>query len=157
MGCPDKWISTIKKSNKCKYDVSFVGNNYFDRKKNVNFLLENGIKVKCFGNNWHNSRSIPEKKLRYIFKNSKISLNFSKSRGNIKQTKARVFEITGSGGFCLTENSSELQNYFNNNEVVSFNDKYQLLNKINFFLNNDYKRDFYAKKANLKTKKNLKT
>tara|TARA_B100000035_G_scaffold307000_1_gene309729 strand:+ start:98 stop:1267 length:1170 start_codon:yes stop_codon:yes gene_type:complete len=152
-GCPDNWISETKKADECKYDVSFVGNNYFDRENHINFLKQNGIKVKCFGNKWNNSQSVSEEELRFIFRNSKISLNFSKSRGKIKQTKARIFEITGSGGFCITENSKELRNYFKRNEVISFSNKFELLKKINFFLENQKKRNEFAIRGNLKTKK----
>ena len=140
----------------CKYEVTFIGNNYFGREKYINFLKEKGIKLKCYGNGWKNSNSVTEKKLLEIIKNSKISLNFSRSRGKEKQTKARVFEITGAGGFCLTENSRDLRSFFKSDEVVSFNNELELLNKIRFFLKNENLRNMIAKKANYKTRKKFK-
>lgn len=155
-GCPDHWISKNNLSLNCKYEVTFIGNNYFGREKYINFLKEKGIKLKCYGNGWKNSNSVTEKKLLEIIKNSKISLNFSRSRGKEKQTKARVFEITGAGGFCLTENSRDLRSFFKSDEVVSFNNELELLNKIRFFLKNENLRNMIAKKSNYKTRKKFK-
>ena len=62
-------------------------------------------------------------------------------------------KLLGSGGFCITENSKELRNYFKRNEVISFSNKFELLKKINFFLENQKKRNEFAIRGNLKTKK----
>ena len=155
-GCPDHWISKNNLRSNYKYEVTFIGNNYFDREKYINFLKDKGIKIKCFGNGWQNSSSVTEKKLLDIIKNSKISLNFSRSRGKEKQTKARVFEITGVGGFCLTENSKDLRSFFKSDEVVSFSNELELYNKIRFFLKNENLRNKIAKKSNYKTRNKFK-
>ena len=153
-GCPDHWKGNIYKANKCKYDVSFVGNSYMDRKENINFLKDNGIKVACFGAGWNN-KSVSEKKMRKIFKNSKMSLNFSKSRGIEKQIKARVFEIIGAGGFCLSEEALNISKFFRPNEQISlFKNKNELLKKVNFFLKNPKIRDQIAQKGNAHSRKN---
>ena len=34
-GCPDHWKANITRAKKCKYNVSFVGNSYMDRKKYI--------------------------------------------------------------------------------------------------------------------------
>ena len=86
-------------------------------------------------------------------RSSKISLNFSKSRGVKKQTKARIFEICGSGSLCVSENSPELRNFYSNSEVVSFDNKEQLKFIIKNYLENSVLRDKIAVKANKKTKK----
>ncbi len=153
-GCPDHWKGNIYKANKCKYDVSFVGNSYMDRKENINFLKDNGIKVACFGAGWNN-KSVSEKKMRKIFKNSKMSLNFSKSRGIEKQIKARVFEIIGAGGFCLSEEALNISKFFRPNEQISlFKNKNELLKKVNFFLKNPKIRNQIAQKGNAHSRKN---
>ena len=62
-----------------------------------------------------------------IFRNSKMSLNFSKSRGNEKQIKARVFEITGSGGFCVSEEAPNISKFLAsgiNNRKASFKENF---------------------------------
>ena len=96
--------------NKCKYDVSFIGKSYFDRKNIINYLKSNNIKVKCFGYGW-GTRILKDSEISNIFRLSKISLNFSSTRGSLKQLKARVFEVTGSGGFLMTEYSDNLLNF----------------------------------------------
>ena len=125
-----------------------------DRKENINFLKDNGIKVACFGAGWNN-KSVSEKKMRKIFKNSKMSLNFSKSRGIEKQIKARVFEIIGAGGFCLSEEALNISKFFRPNEQISlFKNKNELLKKVNFFLKNPKIRDQIAQKGNAHSRKN---
>ena len=51
-GCPDDWIGKPLPFKKCKYDVSFIGKSYFDRKNIIQYLESNNIKVKCFGSGW---------------------------------------------------------------------------------------------------------
>jgi spore maturation protein CgeB len=153
-GCPDEWKGNIHKANKCKYDVSFVGNSYMDRKDFINFLKNNGIKVACFGAGWSN-KSVSEKKMLEIFRNSKMSLNFSKSRGNEKQIKARVFEIIGSGGFCVSEEAPNISKFFlPNKQIALFKNKHDLLKKIRFYLKNLNVRNQIAQQGNVKSRKN---
>ncbi len=55
-----------------------------------------------------------------------------------KQIKGRVFEIVGSGGFLLTQNADNLYEYFvDGKEIAIFNNKKELLEKINFYLQNE--------------------
>jgi spore maturation protein CgeB len=153
-GCPDHWKEKILDSKKCKYDVSFIGNSYMDRKEYIYFLKNNGIRVECFGAGWNN-KPVSEKKMLEIFKKSKVSLNFSKSRGNEKQIKARVFEIIGAGGLCLSEDAPNLTKFFKPNKQISlFRNKSELLKRINFFLQNPSIRNQIAKRGNIKIKKN---
>ena len=153
-GCPDHWKAKITKEKRCKYDVSFVGNSYMDRKEYINFIKDNGIKVDCFGAGWRN-KPVSEKKMLEIFKTSKMSLNFSKSRGNEKQIKARVFEIIGAGGFCLSEDAPNISKFFKPNRQISlFKNKDELLKKINFYLKNPIIRNQIAQKGNINSRKN---
>ncbi len=58
------------------------------------------------------------------------------------QIKARIFEITGSGGFLLTQDVAHLTEYFvPGKEIEIFNDADELLEKIKYYLNNDEKRE----------------
>ena len=150
-GCPDDWFRTVKKSTKCKRDIIFIGQKYFDREKIIKLLRKN-FKVDCYGKGWEN-KPLKDNQVSNFLRNSKISLNFSKSRGKIKQTKARVFEICGSGSLCLSENSPELRSFYSRSEVISFNDTEQLKYAIKNYLKNSALRDKIAIKANKKTKK----
>ena len=125
-----------------------------DRKDFINFLKNNGIKVACFGAGWSN-KSVSEKKMLEIFRNSKMSLNFSKSRGNEKQIKARVFEIIGSGGFCVSEEAPNISKFFlPNKQIALFKNKHDLLKKIRFYLKNLNVRNQIAQQGNVKSRKN---
>ena len=139
-GCPDDWIGKPIINNKCKYDVSFIGKSYFDRKKIINYLKSNNIKVKCFGYGW-GTRILKDSEISKIFRISKISLNFSSTRGSHKQLKARVFEVTGSGGFLMTEHSDNLLKFFNAKHISIFKSKEELLINIKKILNNFKLRD----------------
>ncbi|MCX7909759.1 MAG: glycosyltransferase [Ignavibacteria bacterium] len=55
-----------------------------------------------------------------------------------KQIKGRVFEITGSGGFLLTQNAENLSEYFvDGKEIAVFENEKDLLEKINFYLSKE--------------------
>ena len=152
-GCPDHWIKNNEKKFSFKYDVTFIGNPYMGRRKIIKKLLKDGINVKCYGSGWNTV--ISDKNFPKVIRNSKICLNFSKSKGKKRQTKARIFEITGSGSLCITESSNELKNYFKlNKEIISFESYEELLSKIKFFLKNEDLRKKIAKKGYLKCKKN---
>lgn len=150
-GCPDDWFKIPKKSAKCQRDIIFIGQKYFDREKIVKHLRKT-FKVDCYGRGWEN-KSLKDNQVPNFLRNSKISLNFSKSRGNKKQTKARVFEICGSGSLCISENSPELRSFYSNSEVISFDNTKQLTYIIKNYLKNSAQRDKVAFKANKKTKK----
>lgn len=59
------------------YDVTFVGQNYGERKIIIDKLRKAGIKVECWGNGWPNGRVSFEKMVE-IFSQSKINLNFTR-------------------------------------------------------------------------------
>lgn len=149
-GCPDHWFQKPKKHTECKRDIIFIGQRYFDREKFITRLKEK-FNVECYGKGWSNP-SLKDSEVSNYLRDSKISLNFSKSRGKKKQTKARIFEICGSGGFCLTENSPELGSFYSNSELDYFTNTTELLDKIEKYLKNGKLRDKLAIKANKKTK-----
>jgi len=136
---PVQWIKNPKNAKDCKYKVSFVGAAHGDRKEKIKYLKSKGIKIECFGYGWENG-PIDADEIPNIFQNSIISLNFANSKGE-NQIKARVFEVTGSGGFLLTENAKNLEKVFNENEIVIFENLDECVNKINYFLQNLDKRD----------------
>ena len=150
-GCPDDWVGKPIPSRRCKYEVTFVGKSYFDRANLINYLKTKNVNVQCFGYGW-GTRILKDSEISKIFRFSKISLNFSSTRGLNKQTKARVFEVTGSGGFLLTEKSDNLLNFFNLSQISIFNDKEELFTNIKKILNNIKMRDKMVKSSFYKSK-----
>lgn len=146
-------------ASECKYAVSFVGSAYGRRGEFVRFLQKHGVDVQCLGHGWPGgtiaSAAIPE-----IVRCSFISLNFSGSgtmleslRPMQRQVKARVFEVPGMGGFLLTEWAPFLEMFYDlSNEVDTFRDKKQLLERVRFYLANPAERDRRAFEAYEKTR-----
>ena len=79
-----------KKNQKYKYEVTFIGNPYMGRRNIINKLKKDGIKVNCFGYGWNSE--IKDSQISKVIQTSKINLNFSKSKGSKKQTKARILK-----------------------------------------------------------------
>ena len=130
-------------SEKCQYQVSFIGFAHGNRKKKVEQLRKRGIDITCFGYGWP-AGPIPFSEIPEIMQNSIISLNFANSRGQ-NQIKARTFEVPGAGGFLLTESAAGLENFYEiGKEIDIFNGTTELVNKINYYLKNPEKRDAVA-------------
>ena len=131
-------------SRECRYPVSFIGEAHGNRKKRIQYLLDQGVPVACFGHGWtHGAVSaddVPE-----IMRNSVISLNFANSRGRRNQIKARTFEVPGAGGFLLTDPAPYLENwYIPDQEIVVFQSDPDLVQKIKFYLSHPDIRDRIA-------------
>lgn len=138
-GCPVQWLTKPKKAQECKYKVTFIGASHGDRKEKIAKLKTYGIDVECFGYGWKNG-AIDADKIPEIFNDSIISLNFANSSGE-NQIKARIFEVTGSGGFLLTEDAKNLNQVFDNQEIVVFKNMQECAEKIQFYLDHFNKRD----------------
>ena len=84
-------------------------------------------------------KAIYGKDMYRILKKTKILIN-----KHIEDTEfagnMRLFEATGSGCLLITDNKKDIDKFFNiNEEVVVFNDKEDLIDKINFYLNSPEK------------------
>jgi spore maturation protein CgeB len=161
-----QWAANAEKlyeplpASKCRWDVSFVGTAYGNRRKWVSVLSDRGIHVSCFGHGWKNgpvdADAIPE-----IVRRSRISLNFGDSGWMLsglipyrsRQIKARVFEVPGYGGFLMTENANNLENFYRpGKEIVLFEDIDSLEKNIRFFLKHPEQRDQIARAGHTRTR-----
>ena len=139
----------IKK--KLKYDVSFVGViQKPGRLKYLNFLKEKKISLKVFDSS---EKRVSFKRMYEIFQSSKINLNFSSISDydpnlgdfNVMGMKGRVSEVYSAESFCLSEYSYNLSQAFKNAKSIFFKNEKELLQKINYFLKNDFKRKSITK------------
>lgn len=149
-GVPEAWRGSCIPAIDCKYDVTFVGSAQPARKAMISALETFGVKVQCFGYGWPNgpvsANDIPE-----IYRNSRISLNFSDSTGD-NQIKARIFEVTGSGGFLLTQHASGLDKLFViDAEIAVFDTVAQCADSIRQYLADPAGRDALAHAGNVKS------
>jgi len=123
-----------------EYDVVFIGQNFGNRQEYIEFLRNSGISVKAFGRGWPSTGRLTQVEMIELLNKSKIALNFSSSDGSpeLKFLKGRVFEVPATGAMLLTEKCEGLEIYFEVGEHLDvFENKHQLLEKINFYLNDD--------------------
>lgn len=146
-----------------KYSISFVGNpsnvkylnifcdliKIFGRKlhifssknqflKSVEIIKEkellDKIDLEIYSNCWSGFYE-KEEDLAKIYNSSKINLHLQIYK-EIKKDK-QIFEILASGGFLITTETEDLEKYFEpSKHLETFKDTYDLIDKINFYLNN---------------------
>ena len=127
---PDGFDRLIEKPRDVekKYDVSFIGNLYGDRKEKINKIehyveIINGV----FGSEHSVAVSA-----------TRINLNFCTSEG----PSDRVFKVLGTQGFLITDEWVDRPDYFEDGEdLVVFKDFNDLNQKIKFYLENPHERD----------------
>ena len=75
-----------------------------------------------------------------VFRNSKINLNIT-LRSIISGIPLRCLDVMGAGGFLLSNYQPELAEYFiDGKEMVMYAGRDDLMDKINYYLNNDEER-----------------
>jgi hypothetical protein len=132
--------------NKGRVNFNEMVDIFFNSKINVNFTSSSNVI------NFKNIIKIFIKKNGYKFQLnsfSEIILNakiiFQKKT---YQIKGRIFEITGAGGFLLTEKADFLEKYFNiGEEIDTFENYSELKDKIKFYLKNKDLRKEIARKG----------
>ena len=128
-------------------DISFIGS--WDEERE-NWIKDLGdLNIKIWGNGWEKSCKAVKDKwqgmpaegsfFREVVIKSRINLNFVRKQ-NVPSHNMRTFEIFGLGGFMLSTYCSELDDIFPNNQMTSFIDKDELINKIEYFLLNEVER-----------------
>jgi spore maturation protein CgeB len=153
--------------NDFKYDITFVGACSRYRKWFIDRLAKDGIVVECFGDGWKNDR-VSFEQMSEIARQSKISLNISNSisfdirfifssisnflafiKNQIKsvakdrsQMKARNFEISGFGGFQLTDYVPGLDmHWIIGKDIACYSNYDECLLMIHYWLTNNKKRE----------------
>ena len=140
-----------------KNDVLFIGTYEKERANSLAYLLDNGVKVTLWGEDWnqwayknHKNVKMGNKGLygqEYVNEIclSKISLCFLRKINNDKQT-GRSIEIPACGSFMLAEYSEEHAKLFRENqEAVFFKSNDDLLQKVQHYLRQEDKRIEIAK------------
>ena len=122
-----------------KYDISFVGRCYGERKEFIELLREHDIDIVTFGQGWDGGGRVSQADLIRIYNQSKIVLNISKtSRGDKIQIKGRDFEVPGCGSLSLTQETEEIREYFEpDNEIVTYENGDDAIHKIKYYLSHE--------------------
>ncbi|MAH44344.1 hypothetical protein CMI37_00850 [Candidatus Pacearchaeota archaeon] len=132
--CPDEEMNFMLENIEYKHDATFIGNispqtgTHGDRlkyKTEVGFTHLEGV----YGKE-HNK----------VVNESKINLNFAHT--STAGASVRVFKILASGGFLLTTPWEGMEELFTVGEDLdTFESPQELREKIDFYLNNEQKRD----------------
>lgn len=138
-----------------QYDVSFVGGWHPYRQWIIQRIQQAGIRVAVFGYGWP-AGEVDQTRMVRIFNQSRINLNLSnsaswdlrylvsspralinrlRSKKNIEQMKARIFEVNGCGVFQLSYYVEGLANCYEiDREMSVYADVDDLIEKIQFYL-----------------------
>lgn len=148
------------------YDVCFIGKPLSEKSQRfyfINYLKNKGINISLFGLGWEKYPSLKKiyggplesEEMIKIINQSKISLCFSRgSDGNLHENY-RFFEAGSCNVFVLTEFfKGYFQKFKEGIDIITFKDKEELLNKINYFIKNEKKRGKIAKNVYKKIIKN---
>lgn len=115
-----------------KHDVTFIGTPYGDREEYIKFLRDSGIHINvCSGLSFEQMIATTS--------NSLICLNFSvnPNKPETTQMKSRPFEIAACNSLIVSQHHPGLEKYFEENkEIVFFDSKEELLNKLQKLLAN---------------------
>ena len=169
-GCNENLFHKLDVSK--KYDVTFVGGWHPYREWLINRIRKFGISVEVFGHRWP-AGEINQDRMIEVFNESRINLNLSnsaswdirylgssprallnriRSKKNIEQLKARMFEVNGCGSFQLTYYVEGLtQCYEGDCEIGIYNDPDDLVEKVKFYLAHEELRESIAAAGFLRT------
>ena len=129
-----------------KFDVSFAGLVYPHRHKLLESLRGLGIPVQVFDNTG-GGNLLSLRDLVWVINATRINLNLTLDRyvPGLRQTKGRLFEVTLSGGFVLTECAPDLEKYFEvGREIVCFDTVEDAAEKISYYLQHPDEREAIA-------------
>lgn len=151
-----------------KYDVSFVGGWHPYRQWLIERIRKAGVSVEIVGHRWPNGEIDQEGMVR-LFNESRINLNLSnsaswdarylmsspralinrlRSKKNIEQLKARIFEINSCGAFQLSYYVEGLASCYDiDREVGVYADADDLVEKVKFYLAHEELRESIAAAA----------
>ena len=133
-------------------DIAFIGHCMKNRMNYLNHIKSNlDVRMKIYGTGWDSS-SVP-KALRRNFMGPALDQDYAKAIAGAKiclgflnnevkdDFTTRTFEIPAAGGFFLAERTKEhLKIFEEDTEAVFFDNKQELLSKVNYFLKEDVKR-----------------
>ena len=82
--------------------------------------------------------------------NSKMGLNLSRGNPTKHYSSNRIASLMGNGLLTFVDKKTDLSNFFNKNEIVTYNNISELADKIRFYKNKDKERKKIAKNGKIK-------
>jgi predicted O-methyltransferase YrrM len=131
------------------YDAAFAGGLHSNRRQYLSDIANHGSPVAYLGGG-HGSK-LHYSSLVKAYQQSRINLNFTSGqvRGSAaRHVTGRIFEISMSGGFVLTEYAPGLEGYFAiGDEVACFDDAAEAAEKIKYYLQHTDEREEVARRG----------
>lgn len=130
-----------------KYDISFIGTAYRERRK----IIRNIGEIEVFGDFWygfssHSHASVYGEDFVKTINESRVNLNLQ-ARISVQADAPtmRTFELAGCGGFQISDYMNSLKRYFP--DIVTFKTLDELGELITYYLDNAYERDKIANRT----------
>jgi glycosyltransferase involved in cell wall biosynthesis len=142
-------------------DVSFYGGLKCDRKQQIDYLKNNDVNISCFGSSF--GKYLSQEELNLVLNRSKIGISFNKFDVQPLKVKfpkdyprataitAHTFEYLLCGRFVLSEEIKNFERFLiPEKEVINFNGKKDLLDKIRYYLEHEQEREDIARAGHMK-------
>jgi len=160
---PERFKPAEKEQDK-SFKVLFVGsNNYTFGRKSVDYAILAGVDLAVFGKNWAKTLDVKYLKGEFInndelykyYANADIVLNdHREDMRYFGSVSNRIFDVTASGGFVLTDYLPEIEQIYGNS-VATYKDYYEFKEKLEYYLAHPDERELMAQKAREITLKNF--
>jgi spore maturation protein CgeB len=157
VGCEYPESSEVFQNDEKSFDIAYMGFPCDNRKRVIEYLLNNNINLKIWGFGWHKFSEIPvianalQEKGRWfslsdtraVYKQSRIVLNIHSAIVHKDaeiymeddMVNSNLFEICASGAFQIVERRPGVLEYFKEDkEVVCYSTKEELVEKIKYYL-----------------------
>ena len=134
--------------------VSFLGSvRYPERQKYLQHLIN--TKTPLYVDGGQREKGLSPMRYAELMRHSKISLNFPEGPEGNDQCKGRVWEILASKSLLLERKNTPIQNFLKPNvHYVEFDNEEDLVEKIQYYLDNENEREYIVNKGyNLYKKK----
>ena len=128
-------------------DASFLGSpRYAERQKYLTHLITNGVQVHVGGG--QREEGLSAARYAELMRHSKISLNFPAGPDGYDQCKGRVWEILATKSLLLERKNDAIKAFLTPNvHYVEFENEKDLVEKIQYYLDNDKERSYIAQKG----------
>jgi len=125
-------------------NVSFLGSpRYAERQRYLTHLLTSGTEVNIGGG--QREEGLPAIKYAELMRSSRINLNFPEGPEGNDQCKGRVWEILATKSLLLERANEATKSFLVPGEhYVEFKDENDLIDKINYYLDNPEERSYIA-------------
>lgn len=148
-------LKTIGKRKRI-YDVTYIGGLSQLHSKGNRILdkISKQVDIHIWGYGRPNIKPAWGKKMYEIFSQSKIVINRHINLSKNYANNMRMYDATGMGALLITDDKVNMEEFFDiNQEVVTYKNADDLVNKIRYYLMHDKIREKIAKAGQLKTLK----